>query len=467
MATFAEPVPMELTLDPVQWAEEQFGACELGDQRRTRRAVKFAAQVAAHPAGSTPLQTRTWSDCKAAYRLFGADDVTFESLAEPHWRATRQRNRGHFLLLGDTTEFDFGWNRRAAGLGPVGQGTGRGFMLHSALMVESDSEIVVGLAGQEIFHRQPRPRGESRYDRSRRRRESEVWGRVIDQVGGPAENVRYTHVFDRGGDNFEVYCKLLQNRCDWVVRARHLKRIVRTPEGTETNLRDYLTTLPAAGTYELTLRSSSRRAARVATLEVRFGQVAIPAPRLRSPWLRQCGIDTIVQWVVEVREANAPRGVEPLHWVLYTSHATVSFDEAWRVIGYYERRWLIEEYHKALKTGCQVEQRQYETSKRLAAVIGVLSLVAVRLMQLKAVARSQPERPAAEVVPAVWLKALRSLNRRIRPGCTLRDFCRHLAGLGGFLGRKHDGEPGWITLWRGFEKLALAVQTLESHKKCG
>ncbi len=369
---------MELTLDPRQWAEEQFGACDLGDQRRTRRAVKFAAQVAAHPDGSTPLQTGTWSDCKAAYRLFGADDVTFESLAEPHWQATRQRNAGHFLLLGDTTEFDFGWNRQASGLGPVGSGKGRGFMLHSSLMVESDSEIIVGAAGQEIFHRKPRPPGESRYDRSQRKRESEVWGRLIDQVGRPAEDVRYTHVFDRGGDNFEVYCKLLQNGCDWVVRASHLKRIVRTPDGVESNLQDYLATLPVKGTYELTLRSSSGRAARVATLEVRCGLVVVPVPRLLSPWLRQCGINAIVQWVVEVREIAAPQGVEPLHWVLYTSHAVCSFDDAWRVIGYYERRWLIEEYHKALKTGCQVEQRQYETSKRLAAVIGILSIVAVR-----------------------------------------------------------------------------------------
>jgi len=183
---------MEFTLDPGQWAEEQFGTCDLGDQRRTRRAVKLAAQVASHPDGSTPKQTGTWSECKAAYRLFDEEEVTFEALTEPHFRQTRERSAGHCLLLGDTTELDFGKYRQVQGLGPTGNGSGNGFLLHSSLMVESETEAIVGLAGQELFYRKPRPKGESRYDQSQRARESEVWGRVINQVGRPAEGVRYT-----------------------------------------------------------------------------------------------------------------------------------------------------------------------------------------------------------------------------------------------------------------------------------
>jgi hypothetical protein len=458
---------MEFTLDPVRWAKEQFGECELGDERRTCRAVKLAAQVAAHPDGSTPQQTRTWNDCKAAYRLFDNEQVTFEALAQPHWSQTRRCIAGHYLLLGDTTELDFGIYRQVQGLGPTGNGNGRGFLMHSSLMVDSQTEAIIGLAGQELFHRKARPKGESRYDRSQRARESEVWGRVIDQVGRPADGVRFTHVFDRGADNFEVYCRLLQNRCDWVVRASHLKRKVSADGGRKTRLCDYLATLPVAGTYVLQLRGSTGCAARAATLEVRFGIVTLPQPSMRSPWLRRCGIASITQWVIEVREVGAPRDAKPLHWVLYTSHAIVSFDDAWQVIGYYERRWSIEEFHKALKTGCRLEERQYATSHRLEALTGLLSIVAVRLLQLKAVARAEPARPAAEVVPAIWLKALRSLRRQLPEGCTIRAFYRNLAGLGGFLGRKHDGEPGWITLWRGFKQLALAVRVLEYNKKCG
>lgn len=353
------------------------------------------------------------------------------------------------------------------GLGPTGNGSGRGFLLHSALMADSQSEAILGLAGQEIFHRKRRPQGESRYDRSQRARESQVWGRVIDQIGQPAAGVRFTHVFDRGADNFEVYCHLLQNRCDWVVRASHLKRKVIAAGERKTRLCDHLATLPVAGTYVLQLRGSTGRAARAATLEVRFGIVTLPQPSMRSPWLRQCGIASITQWVVEILEVAAPRDVKPLHWVLYTSHAIVTFDDAWCVIAYYEKRWLIEEFHKALKTGCRLEERQYATSKRLEALTGLLSIVAVRLLQLKGVARTDPERPAVEVVPAIWLKALRSLRRQLPEACTIRAFYRNLAGLGGFLGRKHDGEPGWITLWRGFKQLALAVRVLECNKKCG
>jgi hypothetical protein len=458
---------MEFTLDPVQWAEEQFGTCELGDLRRTRRAVKFATQVAEHPDGGTPQQTHVWGDCKAAYRLLDAEGVTFETLAEPHWRRTRARVAGQYLLLGDTTELDFGWNCQAKGLGPTGNGGGRGFMLHSSLMIETETETIVGLAGQEIFHRKPAPKGESRYERSQRARESEVWGRVIGQVGRPAEAVRFTHVFDRGADNFEVYCRLLQNRCDWVVRVSHEKRKVLTPTGEKMRLRDYLSTLPVAGKYQLDLRASAGRGARTATLEVRFAPVSVPVPIHRTPWVRKCGIRSIAQWVIEVREVGAPRGVVPLHWILYTSHAVTAFDDAWLVIGYYERRWLIEEYHKALKTGCRAEHRQYETSKRLEAVTGLLSVVAVRLLQLKAVARTEPERPAAGIVPSIWLEAMRRLRPQVTAACTIGTFYRQLAGLGGFLGRRSDGEPGWITLWRGFKQLALVVRVLDSYNKCG
>lgn len=456
---------MNFTLDPTRWAEEQFGECKLGDQRRMLRAVKLAAQVAAHPDGSTPQQTGDWNDCKAAYRLFDNERVTFAALAAPHWNRTRHPGVGHYLLLGDTTELDFGRHREVDGLSPVGNGGGLGFLLHSALMVGSESEAILGLAGQELFHRKARPLGESRYDRSQRARESEVWGRVIDQIGTPDAGVRFTHVFDRGADNYEVYCHLLQNRCDWVIRASHLKRKV-IVDGNKTRLCDYLNTLPVADVYVLQLRGSAQCQRREAKLEVRFGVVTLPQPSMRSPWLRQCGIASLTQWVIEVREADTPRGVKPLHWVLYTSHPIMSFDDAWRAIGYYEKRWLIEEFHKALKTGCRLESRQYSTSARLEALTGLLSVVAVRLLQLKGIARTEPQRPAAGVVPDIWLKAMRALQR-LPAACTLGVFYRHLARLGGFLGRKHDGEPGWITLWRGFKKLALAVRVLENHKKCG
>jgi len=456
-----------LTLTTQEWAEEQFGDCQFGDRRRTQRAVTFAAQIANDTSGSTPQQTKNWGACKAAYRLVNRPEVTHVSLGTPHWEHTRERTSGHWLLLGDTTEIEFGIHRQISGLGPTGDGWGRGFFLHSSLLVGAQSEEIIGLSGQELFYRQRRNKKESRHDRVLRKRESEVWGRVIDEVGAPPPEVRFTHVFDRGADNFEVYCHLLLNRVDWVVRACQLKRHLVTFTDTSLKLVDYLASLPEAGSYELTVRKQKQQPARTARVEVRFGMVSMPAPVFRTPWLKTCGIESIVMWVVEVRETNPPPDVKPLRWVLYTSHAITSFEEALCVVGYYEKRTLIEEYHKALKSGCQVETRQYETNRRLEAITGFLAIVAVRLLQLRAVARTNPDQPAQEVVPQLWLDVLPTLRRRPRQSWTVRTFFRELAGLGGFLGRKSDGEPGWQTIWRGFDKLVIALMYAESLKKCG
>lgn len=450
-------------VDVNHWSQQQFGDCDLGDVRRTRRAVRVAAQIAGDPAASTPAQTETWADLKAAYRLFDAEDVTLASLAEPHWRQTRDRPAGTWLILGDTTEINFGYSRQASGLGPVGKNDGRGFLLHSGLMVDPASEAVVGLAGQVLRHRTPRPAGERSYQALARDRESAVWGQLIDQIGPPPAGVQLVHVFDRGADNFEVFCRLLQARCDWVIRAARLNR--RTSDGKL--FADVLDELPALGQYDLTVRAVLKRKQRVARLEVRAGVVTLAAPHHRSPWLKDQAIESLAMSVVVVQEIAAPSGAEPLAWVLLTSLPATAFDDAWKVIGYYEKRWGVEEFHKALKTGCRLESRQLQTSQRLEAMTGLLSVVAVRLLQLRSLARSEPQRPAAEVVPPSWIAALRCL-RGPRPVDTIRAFFRELAGLGGFLGRAHDGDPGWITLWKGFEKLQIALRALRAYRqRCG
>jgi hypothetical protein len=142
------------------------------------------------------------------------------------------------------------------------------------------------------------------------------------------------------------------------------------------------------------------------------------------------------------------------------------FDDAWQIIEYYERRWLIEEFHKAIKTGCRLEDRQFMEAHRLEAVAAFTCVLAVRLLQLKTVATSTPDLPAERVVPKIWLKMLGALRKRKLT--TVRDFFRHLAGLGGFLMRKRDGNPGWITLWRGLDKLLLAIRGFVAmNQRCG
>ena len=447
-----------------EWAQLNFGTCELGDKRRRDRLVQVAEEIASNPSASLPNQIEKWGDLKAAYRLFDREEVTFEAIAGPHWELTKKLAKGRTLVIGDTTELDFGRFREIEGVGPTGNGTGQGFLLHNALMVNADSEEILGIAGQTVHYRKKKRKSTKRptapHRLKKKNRESEVWGKVINQIGPPAEDASYVHVFDRGADNFEVYCHLLQQQSDWVIRASQMHRCVLVGESEESmQLKTYLSELKLLGSYTLSLRARPGQSAREAELEVRIGQIKIPRPRHVSPWVRQLKQGPIEVNVIEVVEVNPPEGVQSIRWVLLTSLPVAKFDDAWVVIGYYELRWLVEEYHKALKTGCGTESRQLKTAGRLEAFVALTSVVAVRLLKLKSLARTDPDVPAQRVVPRVWLKMLKLARKNLDRvhDLTVGQFYREVAKLGGFLGRKSDGEPGWITIWRGWEKLNTYV----------
>ena len=335
--------------DPKQWAATQFGEANLGDKRRTNRLLHLSEQVVGNPSGSFPDIPECWADLKAAYRLFDAEEVTFQAVATPHWHRTRACPPGRYLVIGDTTEFD--WGPGVEGLAPTGR---------------------------------------------------------------------------------------------------------------EVTVAEYLETLPVAGTFQLKLGARPKLPARIAHLAVSFGPLRLLPPRLKSPYLKRLCPSPISMWVVRVREVDPRPGVEPIEWVLYTSLPVETFEQAMVVVGYYEKRWLIEEWHKALKTGCQVEARQLEHHERLEAMVGLMSVIAVRLLQLKAVARSEPDRPAEELVPRGYIRLLERARKMV-PGTiqAVGQFFRGLAKLGGFLGRKGDGQPGWITIWRGWDKLSLMLRGAE------
>ena len=139
-----------------------------------------------------------------------------------------------------------------------------------------------------------------------------------------------------------------------------------------------------------------------------------------------------------------------------------------QVVEFSGQRWGVEEYHKVLKTGCRVEKRYYETAERLERVTGMLAVLAIRLLQIRTISEEEPDRPAVEVVPRKWVKVLSKVRKRVGEEMTIHQFVRQLGGLGGHLGRKCDGHPGWITLWRGLEKLLLILRgTALQKEKCG
>ena len=466
-----------VTVDPAVWAEENFGACELGDTRRTKRLVRIASQQAARPDGSTPDQTESWGECKAVYRLMDCEDVTHANIIEQHCEQTRRACPAGSvqLILCDTTEVDFG--RAVAGWGPVGKekgkknGKGRGFFLHSGIMRDATTGMVSGIAGQELFYRQPMGRKKVHKNTKRLdpKRESVVWGKLIDQIGPPPPNVRWIHVCDRGADDYEVYLRAHLQGCSWVIRAARLNRNIQTVTGHKTTIEQHLASQKIAAPLHVEVPREKNRPARTAQMELRYAAFRMPAPSRGTACIREhAPAEPLTMWVVELKEINPPATAEALHWVLITSESVTHQAEALAIVEHDKKRWGVEEYHKALKTGCHVEERYYQTAARLERITGLHAILAMRLLQIRTLATETPDLLAIKVVPPEWIEALATARKQNADGMTIKQFVRHLGGLGGHLGRKGDGEPGWITLWRGLEKLLLILRGPSlDQKRCG
>lgn len=447
--------------DNDQWVEKQFGSCQLGNSLRTKRLQKVAAQMLSGPEQSLPKQNPRWADLKAAYRLFDKEDVTFDAVAQEHWRQTRRTKPGRYLLLSDTTEIDHFSHRATTGLGQLGKGDGRGMLLHNCLVYNCHDQQIEGAAGALIHYRTVVPKDETRVQRLSRIRESDLWGNLVDKVGSAPQGSQWIHVFDRGGDNFEAMCHIQLAECDWVIRAAKLNRSVINENGEKVSLKSTLESARLLGSYELKLRSRPGVKARTAQIEVSTVKVTFPRPRHHSKWVKQCGISELTMNVVVVQEVNARKGVTPIRWVLLTSLPVDTFEDAWQVIEDYENRWMVEEYHKVLKTGCSVERHALRTAARLEPLIGLVSVIGTRLIQLKLIGRTQVDAKAATHVPSSWLKCLKLARPNLKlTGMSVYTFFRELAKLGGFLGRKGDGEPGWQTVWHGYKRLHALLDGL-------
>lgn len=451
-----------IVVDNETWVDQQFSSCQLKHKKRTKRLQTVAANMLACPEASLPDQNTQWKDLKAAYELFKRPEVTHQAVCEPHWQNTRQTKPGRYLMISDTTDIDHYSHHATTGLGMLGDGQGRGMQLHNCLAYHCDANKIVGQAGAMLFYRSRAPKKESRTQRLKRTREGCYWGEVVDQVGSPPVGSQWIHVFDRGGDNYESYCHLEQSGCDWIVRAAQLHRNVQDANGETTTLSEVVDEAELLGSYELSLRSRPGVAARTAKINVSVASVTFVPPAHRSPYVRQCGVKAISMRVVVVQEVDAPKTVTPIRWVLLTSLPVKTFENAWQVIEDYECRWLIEEYHKVIKSGCSIEKHALRTADRLEPLIGLISVIGIRLFELKLVGRNEPEKKAKGNVPSSWMKCLEILRPQLNPrDLTVYVFFREIAKLGGFLGRKSDGEPGWQTIWRGYRKMQSLLDAMQ------
>lgn len=444
----------ELTQDINEWAAQQWGAVQLGDKRRTARAVILGGQLAANPAAQLPEQTGSWSDTKAAYRLLNEADATHARLGAPHWEATRQRARlsdGVVLFIQDGTEADYSHHPKVLGLGRLNKLKRHGMQIHTCLCLPLGTGEL-GVAAQRVWQRPPKPPGkESNYAMSLRETEYDVWAETLQEIGSaPARDsgVTWISVGDRASDIYG-YFRTAQ-ALGWEVVARAARdRIIYTLTGERAYLLQWARQLPSQSTTSVEVRGRDGAPTRTATLQVAWSACEVPAPARG----KERGGPRLRVSVVRAWEADPPAGVEALDWVLVTSLVLTSAAEALQVIAHYERRWLIEEYHKCLKTGCALEARQLETAAGLQALLGFLAIVAVRLLQLREASRKQPETPARHFVAPELIRTVQSYLKLPPGDLSLREFWRAVARLGGFLARKSDGDPGWQTLWRGWLKL--------------
>lgn len=463
-----------MQLPPAQWAQNEFALAELGDRRLNQRLVNIATELAVRPSGTLPQAFPDWAELKAAYRFFNHPRVSFERVLAPHWERTRRQcgQPGEYLLIEDTTLLDYSGHRATAALGRIGDGAGRGFELHSALAVRVEAwtleqrleGTVLGLFAQQCRTPRAAPAGETCRERLGRPRKSQTWAAAFKAAGRPPAGCQWIYVADRESDFYEPLQICRQHGVDFVIRASPDRRLA----GVAGHLRTVLAEATVLGEHTVEVRAQAGQPARSVRLAVRGVRVALAGPWRPGGWqppLLDIG-------AVELRETAPPPGVtQPLHWVLLTSLACATLAEARRVAGRYAARWQIEEYHKALKSGTRVEASQLAHGHRLTALIAVLAVVAVRLLSLKMVARRQPASLAMAASFGPELLAL--LEQKIGPprdGWTNQNLMTAIARLGGFLARKHDGFPGWQTIWRGWQRLmqmAEGANLMKDAKRCG
>lgn len=437
---------------PAAWAQEQWNHAELGDARRTLRAVKLGAAIAAQSAASLPQQTGSWGNLKAAYRLLNEEAVTHEKLSMPHWQATRAYAElipaPVVLFPQDTSELDFTTHWALAGAGFTGNGRGYGFALHSCLAIVPNQSTpdIIGLAYQIAWTRQhqPRRKTEKRTDRYRRHTEAAVWTETLEAIGEAPADALWVSVGDRGSDIFS-YVRRAQ-KLNWRVLLRVQKdRIILRPDGQMDKMKRYARTLPIQSEATMIRRGRTGHVQRQITLNIAWSAVTWLSPR-NDP--REKKSEPIPGWIVRCWNDQ-----ENMEWILFTT-VPLSDHDAREQKNWYEHRWLIEEYHKCLKTGCAIEKRQLMTAHGLLAVLGFLAITAVRLLQLRGLARTAPEQRARDAgIEPLFLKLAADRLNRKEAELTLRQFWRGVAMLGGFLGRTGDGEPGWQTLWDGWRRL--------------
>jgi hypothetical protein len=457
-------VVMDGTGDVHAWAEQQFGGARLGDPRRTRRLVHSAARIAAHPEKMFN-QIFDWDELRAFYRLCNGDQARYRAVLQPHWDNTRRamREQPLVLILHDTTELDYTGHTKLTGTGPIGDGRQSGFLQHNSLAVLPEPRRVLGLAYQQLRVRRPAPAGETAQQRKRRPRESQMWLEGLRAAGTPPPDCCWVDVCDRGADDYEAMRTARDVGHHYLIRVTQNRRVFTSAASTEpVYALDYARSLTGVGQDQVDIPARGGRPARTATVQLTAAAVWVPAPAGTLQPSRQ---PVLAAWLIRIWEAEPPAGVdEPLDWVLWCSLPGATLAELKQRRDWYCRRWLVEVYHHIEKNGCSQEDRRFQTAERMATCLAVLSVVAVRVFQLRMALEQRPKAAAGEVATAAEIEVVARLSGKKKSRrMTVREFVYGVAKLGGHLGRKSDGPPGVQALWRGYQRLQDMLQGFQLH----
>ena len=444
---------MELTASA--WAQQQWGSCRFGDRRLTTRAVHLGQGMAAHPDGSLPKQMGDRTALVGAYRLLNNPRVTAAELWRPHQVATRTaaEQTPVVLFVQDWTTLDYTAHAATQGIGPVGSRQQQGMLLHSVLAVTPTERQVLGWAYGEVRIRPGQPRG--RRQRGRQpETEADAWERAVVAIGPAPAGVLWVHVSDRESDIYEYWqaCRRLGN--GFVVRARQNRCLwdeARGRASTEhllAHVRAWPAATDPATRYAVAVPATRTTPARSATVCLAWGHVTLAPPAYVRPQ------NPLRVWMVRAWEPDPPPGSERVEWLLATSQVVETPAMAQQIVAWYMCRWLVEDFHQCLKTGCRIEHSQLDHADDLQRLLGFAVPIAVRLLQLRQAVRATPDQSAQTQVDPLTVELLARHFQVAAVTLTVHDFWRLVARLGGHPGRKSDGPPGWRTLWYGWQRLS-------------
>lgn len=438
-----------------RWTDHEFAGLDLGDGRLNKRAKILMERFAANPEATIPAACDGWSETIAAYRFLRNTDVDWRDILAPHWARTQERMRAHpvMLCIQDTTELDFN-GQETAGLGPLNYEARRGMYLHPTYAVTPGREPL-GVLDAWMWAREQRGADGIRPGQKESTRWIEGYERIAE-MAAQMPQTRLVYLADREADMVAMMRRAseLGTPADWLVRAKH-NRCLPGEDGEK--LWDHTTGGEALGEIAFTMPTRGTQKAR---------------PVRQQLWARAVEIadgkgGRIGATCIVAREIGAPNGAKPLEWRLLTNRAATTSDDVIELIEWYRARWEIEIYFHVLKNGCEVETLQLGAIDRVERALALFMVVAWRITYLMRLGRNCPDLDAGLFFSADEIRGTYLLNKQPKPSQPprLNDVVRLIAQLGGFLGRKGDGEPGVKTIWRGLDKVMTAAETLKALRE--